>query len=246
MVKGSESPKLVPELIIGLIPMGVLALAFGAWVEAHWMVALTAIALYGLLTGLLFREGSSRLPRLGWANRITLLRAMLVTLPAAALLQPQLFIDAGWTMALVALTVLLLDGLDGYLARTLNEESEFGARFDMEVDAALIFVLCLGLALSSAIGIWVLAIGLMRYAFLAAMVIWPWLSRPLPDSVRRKAVCVWQMTCLVLATTPLFGPGVNAMILASALIALVLSFAGDVAWLYRRRDSNPTASWRMS
>ncbi len=226
--------------------MSALALAFGAWVGANWMVVLTSLGLYMVLAGFLFRMARARLTRLGWANRMTLLRAMLVILPAAALLQPDLFIEAAWTIALIALLALLLDGLDGRLARTLGEETDFGARFDMEVDAALILVLCLGLVVSGTVGVWVMAIGLMRYAFLVAMKIRPWLAEPLPDSIRRQSICVWQVASLVLVTAPLFEPAVNATILASALIALVYSFVTDLAWLYRRQESNSTASWRMS
>lgn len=240
------SPKLVLELAIGLPVMTLLAVALAWMTGATWTVAFTAVGLYALLATGLARLGSTELKYLGWPNRITLLRAMLVTLLAAALIEPVLFVDAGWSLAALALVALALDGLDGWMARTLNQETGFGARFDMEVDAALILVLCLGLALSGKVGAWVLAIGLMRYAFLAAMLILPWLAGPLPNSFRRKLVCVWQIVSLVLAATPLFEPLVNAVILASALALLIHSFAVDTAWLYRQHVSKTNPSWRMS
>ena len=49
-------------------------------------------------------------------------------------------------MAALAGFALALDGVDGHLARRFDQVSDFGARFDMEVDAALILVLCIGLS----------------------------------------------------------------------------------------------------
>ncbi|MEE4298051.1 MAG: CDP-alcohol phosphatidyltransferase family protein, partial [Pseudomonadales bacterium] len=74
---------------------------------------------------------------LGLCNGVTLVRLGL----SSALIAP-LFADAsGWALIAVALTALALDGLDGWLARREDRVSAFGARFDMEVDAALGLVL---------------------------------------------------------------------------------------------------------
>ena len=61
---------------------------------------------------------------------------------------------------------LVLDWVDGQVARRTGTVTAFGARFDMEVDAFLILVLSVYVA--GSFGPWVLAIGLARYALLAA------------------------------------------------------------------------------
>ena len=66
----------------------------------------------------------------------------------------------------LAAVALALDAVDGWVARRTGTVSELGARFDMEADAFLILVLS-GFVADS-LGGWVLAIGLMRYAFVAA------------------------------------------------------------------------------
>ena len=67
----------------------------------------------------------------------------------------------------IGAVALALDGLDGWVARRNNTVSVLGARFDMEVDAFLILVLSvLVVPHARAVGA---AIGLMRYAFVAAM-----------------------------------------------------------------------------
>ena len=102
----------------------------------------------------------------------------------------------------------------------------------MELDAFLILALCVHLLVMGKAGSWVLAIGAMRYVFVAAMRIWPWLDGPLPESKRRKLVCVWQVGSLLLCLLPAVGAGQAAPLLALALGLLAWSFAVDVRWRY--------------
>jgi phosphatidylglycerophosphate synthase len=133
----------------------------------------------------------------------------------------------------VALGLLALDGIDGWLARRQRLETAFGARFDMEVDALFILVLAaLAVGLGKA-GAWVLALGMMRYGFVAASLAWPWLAAPLPPSLRRKAVCVLQIAVLAALLAPPVAPPVSGALAAAAFAALAWSFAVDVRWLAR-------------
>jgi phosphatidylglycerophosphate synthase len=118
--------------------------------------------------------------------------------------------------------------------------SAFGARFDMETDAALLLVLAVLAWQLGKAGPWVLAVGLMRYAFVAAGAAAPWLRDPLPPSFRRKAVCAVQMVALVAALAPIVAPRASALLAAAALAALCYSFAADVRWLRRHaREDHP-------
>ena len=116
-----------------------------------------------LLSHGLGRSGSGAL---GAANRVTLTRATLVggvtALVADALVGPA-HVAAMVGLAVVA---LVLDGVDGWVARRTGTVSALGARFDMEVDAFLILVLSVYVA--GTVGPWVLAIGAARYAAWAA------------------------------------------------------------------------------
>lgn len=225
------------------LPMLLPALGLAALqlAGAQFRTVLTAAGLAILLGVVLHRQAGRSGVCFGWASRVTLARAGLVAVLAAALIEPSLYRDQGWMVAGLALLVLALDGVDGWLARRLNECSDFGARFDMEVDAALVLVLSLGVRAAGLAGLWVLLIGLMRYAFVLAGAVWPWLREPLPPSMRRKLVCVWQISALVLVLTPLVGPPMATFLLLSSLAGLALSFVLDVAWLKRHRAS-PTAT----
>jgi phosphatidylglycerophosphate synthase len=169
---------------------------------------------------------------LGPANRVTLGRAVLVALVAGALAAPAWVQQHAPWVAATAGVALALDGVDGWVARRWRCASAFGARFDMELDAFLILVLCVHLLVMGKAGSWVLAIGAMRYVFVAAMRVWPWLDGPLPESSRRKLVCVWQVASLLLCLLPVVEPERAASLLALALALLTWSFAVDVRWLH--------------
>ena len=213
----------------GLVVLLALAMAtLGLPVAAAWAAGAVSLAI-GALVRHFWPE-----PRrgLGPANLVTLARAVLVALLAGALAAPAWVSDHALPVAALAAVVLLLDGVDGWVARHWHCESDFGARFDMELDAFLILALCVPLLVMGKAGSWVLAIGAMRYVFVAAMRIWPWLDGPLPESKRRKLVCVWQVGSLLLCLLPAVGAGQAAPLLALALGLLAWSFAVDARWRY--------------
>ncbi len=221
------------ELAGGFGGLGVLlVLAMSMWAlppAAAWAAGALLLAISALILRFWPEPGRS----LGPANRVTLARAVLVVLLAGALAAPEWTGANAVPVATLATIALLLDGADGWVARRWHCESDFGARFDMELDAFLILVLCVHLLAMDKAGPWILAIGAMRYAFVAATRPWPWLARPLPESRRRKLMCVWQVVSLLLCLLPAIGGALATVLLALALALLAWSFALDVRWLYR-------------
>jgi phosphatidylglycerophosphate synthase len=177
---------------------------------------------------------------MGPANRITLVRAILIVAVTGLLVQPGPPTPRVlWWIVAVATSSMLLDGFDGWVARKTGTSTEFGARFDMELDAFLMLVLS-GLVLEAGkAGSWVLLIGLLRYLFVAAGWIWPRLRGRLPDRFRRKLVCVVQGVALLAALAPVVAPATGAVLTAGALTALTYSFAADVALLLRSPSPRP-------
>ena len=170
---------------------------------------------------------------LGPADRVTLVRAGLTA--GVAVLVADAFVAPAHRAALVTLAVLalVLDGVDGWVARRTGTVSAFGARFDMEVDAFLILVLSVYVARSA--GLWVLAIGLARYAFVAAGRALPWLRRPAPPRYWCKVVAVIQGVVLVVVTAAVVPEFAAIAALAVALALLAESFGRETAWLWRHR-----------
>ena len=233
MIKVQSAP--ISVAVVG----GVAATLLGATaVNLHqlWMPAVGWLAAIGYLvisTSLLLRGlQQRRATRFGPANVVTAVRSTLVGLitgiVAASFVAP---IPVGLLVAL-AVPALLLDAVDGWVARRTNSASELGARFDMEVDAFLL--LALSAYVSQTLGLWVLAIGLMRYAFVGAGYVFPWLRGQLPFRYWRKVVTAVQGIALTIAAAKLL-PAFDVLLVAIALTLLVESFGRDVVWLVARR-----------
>lgn len=170
----------------------------------------------------------------GRANQVTSARAIFVALVAGAIGEPQdPWIAASAASAAIAVT--LMDGLDGRLARSTGMSSAFGARFDMETDALLIMALSVLAWRWDKAGAWVIASGLLRYVFVAAGWVWPWMARPLEPSRRRQAVCVIQIVALIAVAEPFVARPMSTVIAAAALAMLAGSFLVDTSWLVLHR-----------
>ncbi|MFG2093491.1 CDP-alcohol phosphatidyltransferase family protein [Streptomyces sp. NPDC048612] len=196
-----------------------------------------AVATWGVLTVALRRSWS---PSFGMANRVTLARTILVggvtALVADSFARPAPVA----VLVVLAAVALVLDAVDGQVARRTGTVTPLGARFDMEVDAFLILVLCVFLVVP--LGAWVLCIGLMRYVFVAASWFLPWLGGALPHSMARKTVAALQGVVLVLAGSGVLPPTAAATAVGGALALLVWSFGRDVGWLWRVRGLTAAAA----
>ena len=110
----------------------------------------------------------------------------------------------------------------------------FGARFDMETDAALILILSMLVWQHGKAGVWVIACGLMRYAFVACGWVLPWMAGPLRSTIRGKSVAIAQFIGLAAALSPLVPVPASNLVAAITLSLLAWSFAVDIAWLKRQ------------
>jgi phosphatidylglycerophosphate synthase len=203
--------------------------------DLGWVVGVT-VGLVGNLTlaSALAARGSTRL---GPANRVTVVRAALVG-GVAALVADSFSRPAEVTLLVtISVAALVLDGVDGWVARRTSSASELGARFDMEVDAFLILVLSVHVAGSA--GAWVLAIGAARYVFVLARWLLPWLQATAPPRFWGKVVAAVQGMALTLVATDLLSPSWADVVLAAALVLLAESFGHEVWWLWRHRRLAP-------
>ena len=228
MLKTHPAPLLsVAVGLLGMLATALLSpLSVLGWVTGiSYLVVSNALLLRGLR-----RRGMSVF---GWANWATLARSTMVAVVTA--LVATSFTSPVSVPLLIALAsiALALDAVDGWLARRTGSASELGARFDMEVDAFLLLVLSVYVA--QGVGWWVLAIGLLYYAFAAAGLLLPWMRATLPPRYWRKVVTAVAGIALVVAASGVLPPLGNALVTLIALALLVESFARDVLWLIRHR-----------
>jgi phosphatidylglycerophosphate synthase len=237
---GSAAPVL--RFVAAGVGVAVLSAVVAALLlsDAGIAAPLMVLAIMGgviLLGSIGLRQAHPHL-RLGPANLVTLSRAGFAAVVAAALWLPGGLAERpaqAWVLVALVTFGVALDGVDGWLARRTGLASAFGARFDLEVDAALAALLCLLAVLSGKAGLWLIPLGFLRYAWVAAGLALPWLTRPLPDRTSRKAICVVQIAVLTALLAPTVTPPLSVVLALAALLALVWSFAVDALWLWARR-----------
>ena len=217
-----------------------------------WVVGLSCgLALCLLLgTGLVRASRSHLLP----ADRVTLTRAVLAAgvaaLVADAVPSADGTVDShglpavpgapGVVVALVALSsvALVLDAVDGRVARRTGTVHPLGARFDMETDAFLILVLSAHVARD--LGWWVLGVGAARYLLMLVVLAsrWaPWLRGQVPARLWRKAVAAYQGIVLTVAAAGILPTATASAAVAAGLGLLVVSFGTEVVTLSRMAAS---------
>jgi phosphatidylglycerophosphate synthase len=223
-------------LILQVTVLTILAVTVGVD-STGWLVgfAVGVVTCAGLGHGLR-RAGSTAL---GPADWVTLLRATLVGGVAALVTGSLAHPAPAATIVGLTIVALILDAVDGKVARRSGTSSGLGARFDMEVDAFLILVLCVYDARLA--GGWVLAIGAMRYAFVGAAWLLPWMRAQLPPRYWRKVVAATQGVVMVAIAAAVLPRPVELFALAGALAMLVESFGRDVLWLWLRRPPHGAA-----
>ncbi len=172
----------------------------------------------------------------GPADRVTLARAVLI---GGCATLGVLVVTGGlpvrpWPLVALLVPALALDAVDGAVARRTGTSSAAGGRLDGEMDAALLMVLSAAAVLS--FGWWVLAIGVMRYAFWAAGLVRPRLRGKLAFSQFRRVVAAVQGIAFAVGLAPVVPIVVAQLVLAAALVLLGVSFGRDVITLERRGD----------
>lgn len=201
-----------------------------------------AVAVGGVLGVALVATAATHVTRrpsrvFGPADRVTLARGVLAA-ACAALAVP---IAAGelpsrtwWLMAL-AVPTLLLDAVDGPVARRTGTATPEGGKLDGEMDAAVLLVL--SVAAARPLGVWVLGIGLMRYAFAAVGYVRPGWRARLPFKQSRRVVAGLQAGALGIGLAPVVPVPLGQLVVGAALALLTWSFALDVVWLERRAQA---------
>jgi len=235
-VRASQSCPVIGAVAQVLV-LGAFAVTIGLG-RPGWVVGVVcAVVANGVLANGIAHH---RVERLGPAMWVTLARVTLGV--AVAALAVEAVAHRPHTALLVggASTAIVLDAVDGWLARRTATSSELGARFDGEADAFLIVVLSAYVARS--VGWWVLAIGLLRYVFLIGEWTLTWMRAQLPARQWRKVVAATQAIVLTVAGADVLPQSVASAAVAGALVLLVESFGRDTWWLWRHRHDAATTT----
>jgi len=167
---------------------------------------------------------------LGVANAVTLVRGLAYAAAAGFLLVPPTAATVAWLPALLYGSGVLLDAIDGVIARRVGRPTRLGERLDMGYDT-------LGFVVAPAVAVaWgllpriYLSLAAARYVYRAGL----WLDRrrgrqirALPPSRFRRPLATWQMGFLTVALLPAVPRGLTHAVAPLALAPSLLVFARD-------------------
>ena len=227
---------------------GMLTLGLGAfWLSAVWgtLASLQWLAQSTVLWVFIWFQTARRLTlnradpksavyaRLGWGNRLTLLRSWLIAATGGFLFQVR---PEGawlaWLPGMIYFFGAVLDRVDGFVARRTGQMSQLGIELDTVSDA-------LGLAVAAALA-WnygqvhwsYLLMGAAYYLFHAGLSVRRMRGLaiyPLPPAMHRRAWAGFQMGYLVVALWPLFYPPVTRVAGFAFMLPALTGFVVD--WL---------------
>ncbi|ELZ42993.1 CDP-alcohol phosphatidyltransferase [Halorubrum californiense DSM 19288] len=213
--------RLFPTVATGRWGLSPAVVAGGCWAGQLWYVG--------------YRIDPERLAGRFWrrlfglANAVTLARGALYAVVAGFTVVPA-GTTLAWVPALCYGTGVVLDRLDGILARTVSRETEVGRRLDMAFDTFGFVAAPLVAVLWGLLPVWYLAISAARYVFRGAV----WLRRvrglpvsDLPDSDLGKYLAGVQMVFVTVALVPPVPTGLVWTVAPAVLLPSLAVFTRD-------------------
>lgn len=214
----------------------------GAFLESLGRI-MPAAAVLTAVHGLLWRHlHGNRLPgdaviasRLGAANRITLLRGLLISLTAGFLFEasgghPAASPFITWLPGGLYLTAAVLDGVDGAWARRTGATTPLGQALDIQYDALGVLVACAVAVGTRRLPVYYLVAGAAYYLFQLGL----WRRRqsgkpiyPTGSRTFARLMAGFQMGFLGIALLPIFSHKVLAVVAPVFLLPLLAGFVWD-------------------
>ena len=165
-------------------------------------------------------------PRGGFGQGNSITASRLVGVIALGLFYPTM----DWLFVAGCIIILFMDALDGFAARTFDEESEFGEFFDKELDAFFLLLLCILAYLHRSVGFWILFPGLLRPLFVIIMTsFFQQVEKEYRSGFARVVYIVMMAAMLAIFILP---ARFHIPLAAGATIALSISFAHYFSWLW--------------
>jgi len=223
--------RIVLASVVGCLAVTGIAWQVRPWVNDFYPIHAGIVFLAIMTMATIYVSRHHPFSRLGSANYVTVSRAALLSLVIGLVNQP-VMPRLAWAAVLLTAIIAIFDALDGWLARRTKMASDFGARFDMEIDALLILSMSFLVWQYGKAGFWVLLCGLIRYGFVVTGWLLPWLAQPLRPTLRGRTVCVIQVVGLCVALVPIVLFPFSAIVTAITLVVLLWSFAIDVKRLW--------------
>ncbi len=208
----------------------VLATGFASYFNAASLLVIFFSTSFTLLWAYNWRTLANFKYFAGGANWITFSRFCIISLVMVMAQQLPL-----WVTATLVAVAVLLDVADGIYAKLTQQTSDFGAMFDMEVDA--FFVLAMGFYFYNleGFGLWVLFPGLLRYLYRLAVMAFA--DKDFKETRKSYAVFLAGLNFFLLALAVPLPTDVSFWLLVASCIVAGSSFAKGFVELYQYAKS---------
>lgn len=155
--------------------------------------------------------------KIGYANIITLFRLFLLIVLAFYHTDIEnLF------LFFTFLFLIILDGIDGYIARRFHQTSEMGECLDMETDAFMVLVLSWIHFSEGRLGYWILIPGSLKYFYTVLFYFKEWGNK---EFLRKKIRALIAVVFFVSLITPfVFASSISQPICMVASMLIIISF----------------------
>lgn len=237
---------LLVAMVAGAVLLGYTTLErwYSTVHATRWAIPVLGIAGYELWlvwNGLVDNHsegGNIQRTGLGIGNVLTISRGMLIALLSGFLLVSPPTGALRWLPGILYAGSILLDFLDGYLARRTGTTTVLGRTLDVEFDALGLLVAPLLAVRYGQLPLWYLAVGVARYLFVGGIRIRQWRSLPvvpLPPSRVRRVLAVLQMLVVSGSLLPIFQPPLTTVVATVAMIPFLAGFFQDWLAVTRKR-----------
>jgi CDP-diacylglycerol---glycerol-3-phosphate 3-phosphatidyltransferase len=210
-----------------------IALAANWSMAVHWFIQsqILFIALVLLAWQLIQNENLlTPLKSLGLANWASLLRSVLIVFCGGFIGLSALPDAVRWMPGILYAVAVILDGIDGWLARRLQQQTLLGARLDTCFDAFGLLVAPIAACWLGALHPSYVLVSLAYYVFQCAL---QWRRRrglichPLPASTSRRTWAGLQMILVAIALLPLFTAQFTRHLGFAFMLPLLAGFLRD-------------------
>ena len=171
-------------------------------------------------------------PSMTTATALTVVRGSAAVALAGFLVAGRPDGTLAWLPAVLFAAAVALDAADGALARATGSTSAFGGALDVETDSLTVLVgVLLAIRFGQAPAAF-LAVGLARYAFLAALALRRRLGPApgaLPPRFGRRAIGALQMLVVALVLAPTPGAAASHVLAVAVMVPVLAGFVRD--WL---------------
>lgn len=176
------------------------------------------------------RSGATHTVTLGLADYLTLVRGLFICVLTGFLCSPQPSGWLAWIPGFFYLTVVSIDGVDGFLARRLKQASVFGEILDREFDGLGTAVATLLAYQYGKVPVFYLPVAGLYYAFQTGLWLYQKMGRPvsaLKNSNYSKIVGGLNSVFLSVALWPVFGPPASFIAATIIMLFIIASFIKD-------------------